>query len=158
MQAVPANPADPVWGLPFLNDRRWHKAGRSPSKTEGKKQHAPSGFPLTNLIHRTGSLPAILTTAKVSLLTAAAALSTFPSLGRTRLIHHQSTAHERSAVASLDGLVRQGIIVDFNESKPARLATKPVAKDVDRVNTDTSLLEERLYIRFGRFIRQVPHE
>jgi hypothetical protein len=77
---------------------------------------------------------------------------------RASFIHHHRAAHQIPAVACFNGVVRSGVIVDFNESKAARFSSKSIAHYVDTVYSDPSLRKEIGYIGFSRRIGEVPDE
>jgi hypothetical protein len=77
---------------------------------------------------------------------------------RAGFIHNHRAAHEIAAVASFDGVVRGGVIVDFNESEAAGFSSKTVAHHVYAVHSDPSLRKEIGYIGLRRRIGEVPDE
>jgi hypothetical protein len=77
---------------------------------------------------------------------------------RASFVDHHRPSHEIAAVASFDGVIRGGVIVDFDESKAAGFSGKTVAHHVYAVHSDTSLRKEIGYIGLRRRIREVPDE
>ena len=60
-------------------------------------------------------LPAVLTSAKIALLSHTCALRSLSPLRRPCFIHHQRPPHQRPSVTCLNSLSREHIIVDFYE-------------------------------------------
>ena len=77
---------------------------------------------------------------------------------RARFVHYHCPTHQIAAVASFDGVVRSGVIVDFDESKAAGFSSKSVAHHVHAVHGDPGLRKEIRYIGFCRRIGEVPDE
>jgi hypothetical protein len=77
---------------------------------------------------------------------------------RAGFIHNHRTAHEIAAVASFNGVVRGGVIVDFDESEAAGFSSESVAHHVYAVHIHPSLRKEIGYIGLRRRIREVPDE
>jgi hypothetical protein len=77
---------------------------------------------------------------------------------RASFVYHHRPAHKIAPVAGFDGVVRSGVVVDFNESKAAGLSGKSVAHHVNAVHIDPSLRKEIGYIGLCRRIGEVPDE
>src|SRR5580704_4137581 len=77
---------------------------------------------------------------------------------RTSFVHHHGPAHKVPAIASLNSVVRSGVIVDLNECKAACFSSKSIAHYVDTVYSDSCLRKEIGYIGLSRRIGEGPDE
>jgi hypothetical protein len=104
---------------------------------------------------------ATLAPSTTAAFTPAAPTTTAAVLARdhgTSFVHHYGASHEVAAVACFNGVVRGGIIVDFDESKAAGLSSKPIAHYIHAIHGHTGLSKEIRYIGFSRRIREVPYK
>ncbi len=108
-------------------------------------------------------LPAIPASAEITLpaaacSTAKASLRPLAALRWTSFVNHESTTHELPAVAYLNRLGGGVIVVNFDEAEPSRFAAESIAHDIYAIDLNACFGEERLKIRFSRFVRQVPNK
>jgi hypothetical protein len=60
---------------------------------------------------------------------------------RTRFIHNQRSAEKFLTIQCRDGLFGFGVILDFRETKTARLSGKAIAKQSERIGLHASFRE-----------------
>jgi hypothetical protein len=84
------------------------------------------------------------TAALASTATARAASTTAAFAGNhgTGFVYDQRAAHQVATVAGFDGAIGCGVVVNFNEAKPASLAGKTIPHHVHAIHGDTRLREE----------------
>src|SRR5579862_5443255 len=75
---------------------------------------------------------------------AAASSSGFARRHGTRFVDHQRPAHHFLAVATVDGLLRGGVIVDLDETEAAGLAGKAIAHDGHGIDRHAIISKEVL--------------
>jgi hypothetical protein len=96
---------------------------------------------------RLAAASAATTTVSATTATARAAASTpaasaFAGNHGAGFVDNQCTSHEIAAVASFDGTISRGVVVNFNESESASLACETVTHHVHAVHGNTRLREE----------------
>jgi hypothetical protein len=74
--------------------------------------------------------------------TRASSTATFAGNHGTGFVYDQRAAHEVAAVASFDGAIGCGVVVNFHEAKPACLAGKTITHYIHAIHGDTRLREE----------------
>lgn len=108
-------------------------------------------------------LPAIPASAEITLPAAARSaakisLRPFPALRRTSFVNHERATHQLPAIAHLNRLGGGVIVVNFDEAEPSRFAAESIAHDIYAIDLNACFGEERLKVRFSRFVRQVPNK
>jgi hypothetical protein len=89
--------------------------------------------------------------------TAATTTAAFARHG-TSFIDHHSPAHQFLTMTGLDGLQRDGVVVNLSERKSARLSRETVSHHGHGVDGDAVAGKKVLHIRFVGRIRKVSYE